>query len=80
MDQRYGGVVGVSVDDPGRAFVDAGSSFELRFPEATVRTSSHTRIDSDAEAYHVTIELAASEDDGERWERRWERRIPRNLQ
>jgi len=45
-----------------------------------VRTTSHLRIDSDAEAYHVAIEVTAAEEDGERWERRWERRIPRNLQ
>ena len=80
MVQRYGGTVGVSTDDPGRAFVDADAIYELRFPEATVRTTSHLRIDSDAEAYHVAIEVTAAEEDGERWKRRWERRIPRNLQ
>ena len=80
MVQWYGGTVGVSTEDPGCAFVDGNATYELRYPEATVRTTSHTRIDSDADAYHVTIEVTASEEGGERWERRWERRIPRNLQ
>ena len=78
--QWYGGTVGVSTADPGRAFVDASATYELRFPEATVHTTAHTRIDSDAEAYEVSIEVTAREDGGERWERRWRRRIPRNLQ
>jgi hypothetical protein len=80
ITQWYGGTVGVSTVDPGDAFVDAGAEYELRYPEATVRSTSRTRIRSDAEAYRVGIEVTASEDGGERWERRWERRIPRNLQ
>jgi hypothetical protein len=66
--------------DPGRAFVDAGAVYVVRFPEATVRTESRTRIDSDADAYHVRIEIDAGEDDEIRWSGRWERTIPRNLQ
>jgi predicted acyl esterase len=78
--QRYGGTVGVSMADPGRAFVDAGVTYELRFPEARVQTASALRIDSDAEAYQVRIDLEAREGDELVWSRRWERRIPRNLQ
>ena len=80
FEQRYGGTVGVSTEDPGRAFVDAGATYVMRYPEATVRTESRTRIDSHAEAYHVRIEVDVSEGDEPRWSRRWERRIPRNLQ
>jgi putative CocE/NonD family hydrolase len=80
LEQWYGGTVGVSTEDPGRAFVDAGAVYLVRFPEATVRTESRTRIDSDAGAYHVRIEIDAGEDDQVRWSRRWERTIPRNLQ
>jgi hypothetical protein len=80
MTQRYGGTVGVSTQDPGRTFVDAGAEYEIRYPEATVRTTAHTVIRADADAYDVTVEVTASEVDGERWERRWERRIPRRLQ
>jgi DNA-binding transcriptional LysR family regulator len=80
MTQWYGGVVGVSTDDPGQTFVDAGAEFELRYPEATVRSTTTTRIRGDAQAYDVDIEISASEAGGETWERRWQRRIPRDLQ
>jgi predicted acyl esterase len=80
MVQWYGGTVGASTEDPGRAFVDSSATYELRFPEATVRTRSRLRIESDAEAYRVQVEIDAGEGDEVRWSRRWERRIPRNLQ
>jgi putative CocE/NonD family hydrolase len=80
IEQWYWGTVGVSTDDPGRAFVDSGASYELRFPEATVRTESRMRIDSDAESYRVRVEVEAGEGDQTTWSRRWERRIPRRLQ
>ena len=80
MTQWYGGVVGVSTEDPGRAFADAGAEYEIRYPEATVRTNATTKVRADAEAYDVEIEITASEDGGETWVRRWERRIPRDLQ
>jgi hypothetical protein len=80
VTQWYGGIVGVSTRDPGRTFVDSGGEYEIRYPEATVRTTARTSIRGDAEAYDVTIEITASEEGGERWERRWERRIPRHLQ
>jgi hypothetical protein len=80
LEQWYGGTVGVSTEDPGRAFVDSAATYLLRYPEATVRTESRTRIDSDAGAYHVKIEIDVSEGDEPRWSRRWERRIARNLQ
>jgi hypothetical protein len=80
FEQWYGGTVGVSTEDPGRAFVDSGATYVVRYPEATVRTESRTNIVSDAEAYHVRIELDVSEGDEPRWSRRWERRIARNLQ
>ena len=50
MTQWYGGTVGVSTVDPGRTFVDAGAEYELRYPEATVRTVARTVIRGDAEA------------------------------
>jgi len=78
--QWYGGTVGVSTEDPGRAFVDASATYELRFPEARVQTASRLRIDSDAGAYRVRLDLDVREDDQVRWSRRWERRVPRNLQ
>jgi putative CocE/NonD family hydrolase len=80
IDQRYDGTVGVSTDDPGRAFVSSSATYELRFPEATVRSESRLRIESDSDAYHVWVEVDAGEDGETRWSRRWERRFPRNRQ
>jgi hypothetical protein len=72
--------VGVSADDPGRAWVDARASNILHFPEATISGEVHWRIESDAETYHVSIELDTAEDGEPRWSRTWQRSIPRNLQ
>jgi predicted acyl esterase len=80
FEQWYGGTVGVSTDDPGRAFADASTTYVLRFPEATVRTQSRVKVRSDAESYHVEIEIDAGEGDEVRWSRRWERTIARRLQ
>ena len=77
---RYEGVVGVSPDDPGVAFAEGEGEFEIAFPEATVRTASRVRLDSDAETYRLSIELTAFEDGRERFRKRWERTIPRELQ
>ena len=77
---RYEGVVGVSPDDPGVAFAEGEGEFEIEFPEATVRTASRVRLDSDAETYRLSIELTAFEDGQERFRKRWERTIPRELQ
>lgn len=79
-EERYEGVVGVSADDPGRAWVDARASNILYLPEATVSGEVHWRIESDAESYHVSIELDTAEDGEPRWSRTWQRSIPRNLQ
>ncbi len=80
MRSRYGGTVGVSIDDPGRAWADGETDLEIAFPEATCRAWSRVRMDSDADAYRVAIELVVSEDGRERWRRSWERTVPRDLQ
>jgi hypothetical protein len=77
---RYEGTVGASTSDPGVAFSDGESEFEIAFPEATVATHSHVRVDSTAEAYTVAIELTASEDGVQRFTKRWDRVIPRDGQ
>jgi len=77
---RYEGTVGASTDDPGVAFSDGEGEFEIAFPEATIRTHSHVRLDSTAEAYTVAIELTASEDGVERFTQRWDRVFPRDAQ
>jgi len=78
--QRYEGSVGVSTEDPGRAWVHATASYELAWPDANVSSRASSHIESDAEAYHVRIDLEAGRDGERRWQRRFERRIPRMLQ
>jgi hypothetical protein len=80
ITQRYEGTVGVWTRDPGRAFADASAVYELAYPDTTVRAVSRLRVDSDAEAYQVRIELETGEGAGAPTTRRFERRIPRNLQ
>ena len=77
---RYEGVVGVSPEDPGVAFADGEGEYEIVFPEATVRTTSRVRLDSDAETYRLSIELTAFEDGTRAVPQAWERAIPRELQ
>lgn len=77
---RYGGAVGVSIDDPGRAWAEGEGAFEIRYPEATVNSAATVRIDSDRDTYHVRIELVVGEVGQEPWRRRWDRTIPRDLQ
>ena len=80
MRDRVDGEVGVAVDDPGRAWVNATSGYTLVWPEATVSTRAHVRVDGDADAYHLRLEVEAAEDGALRWSRRFDRRFPRRFQ
>ena len=80
MADRYEGLVGVSLDDPGRAWVEASARYEIAFPEATVAARARWRIDSDATTYRIALDLETTEDGEPRWSRRWERTFPRDLQ
>jgi predicted acyl esterase len=78
--ELYGGTVAVSTRDPAVASAVSRASLTIEWPEATVTSQVHQMVRSDAEAYHLTIELDVSENGTPRWSRRWERRIPRRLQ
>jgi uncharacterized protein len=78
--ERYEGVVGVARQDPGHAYADGEAEYELRYPEATVRAFSRVRVESDRDAYRVTIDLVTHDGGDERHRRRWERTIERDLQ
>ncbi|MGH2580336.1 MAG: CocE/NonD family hydrolase [Actinomycetota bacterium] len=78
--ELYGGTVAVSTRDPAVASADSRASLTIEWPEATVTSQIHQVVRSDAEAYHLTIDLDVSENGTLRWSRRWERRIPRRLQ
>src|SRR6266540_3080735 len=78
--ELYGGTVAVSTRDPAIASADSRASLTIEWPEATVTSKVHQVVRSDAEAYHLTIDLDLSENGTHRWSRRWERRIARRLQ
>jgi hypothetical protein len=83
IEELYDGRIGVSHADPGRAWASARTTYEIAWPEAKVRTEAHLRFRSTSRAYHVLVEVVASEDGPDgigRVERRFERRIPRHLQ
>ena len=77
---RYEGTVAVSTADPGKARAEGRSFYEIEWPEATVRTEVRQLMTSDADAYHLELELDTWENGEPRWSRRWDRRIPRKLQ
>jgi predicted acyl esterase len=77
---RYEGTVGVSTEDPGRAFARGVARFEIRWPEATVASEVHTSLTSDRDTYRLEIDLHVEEGGEERWHRTWERTIPRDHQ
>ena len=81
IQERYAGEVGVSTTDPGNAWATASASYRIRWPEADVAADAVLELRSDAEAYHVVVEVTAEEIDGPfgRRERRFERRILRRL-
>ena len=77
--ERYDGATGVSVVDPGVAWAEGHASFTLEWPEVTVGTEVRTRLESDHDIWHVTVELEVTEDGATRWTRRWDRRLARDL-
>jgi len=86
VDERYEGAVGVSLTDPGEAWARAKSRYVIRWPEADCAAEATLELHSDADAYHVVVEVVAEElSDDEptgigRRQRRFERTIPRRLQ
>jgi hypothetical protein len=78
--EHYGGTVSVSTTDPGNARATGGTTFELRWPEATVRTESRGTLRSDAATWYLELELDVFENGEPIARRRWERQVPRALQ
>ena len=83
ISEHYDGTVGVTRDEPGKAWARAETRYRIEWPDATVATEARLDVRSDAETYYVVVEVVA-EDEGEggigRIERRFERTIPRRLQ
>jgi predicted acyl esterase len=83
VEERYEGEVGVSTEDPGSAWARATCRYVLRWPEADCATEARLDLHSDADAYHVVVDVIAEElaQTGiGRHERRFERKVSRRLQ
>jgi putative CocE/NonD family hydrolase len=81
--EQYDGLVGVSGQNPGRAWATAHASYEITWPETSVSTEAHLELRSTSGSYDVVVEVVAAEDGPGgigRVERRFERTIPRKLQ
>jgi chorismate mutase/prephenate dehydratase len=85
IEERYEGCVGVSTDDPADAWARGRASYRIAWPEADVRTEARLELTSDADSYHVVIEVLAEEVAPDldaasfRSEQRYVRTIPRLL-
>ncbi|HEY7381205.1 MAG TPA: CocE/NonD family hydrolase [Gaiella sp.] len=80
--EHYEGRVGVSTDDPGRAWARASAAYRIAWPEADVLAEAQLEVTSDAERYVVAVDVLAEElgDAGiGRFQRRFERAIERKL-
>ena len=84
-EEHYEGTVGVSLDDPARAWARATTVYRVTWPEADVRTEARLDMSSDAEAYHVVWSSwprSSGRTPGAtpfRREQRFERSFPRHL-
>ena len=78
--EDYRGTVAVSTTDPGKAWSEAWTEFEMHWPEAIVASRAHQRLWSDADAYHLDIRLELTENGEPRWTRQWQRSFPRDHQ
>jgi hypothetical protein len=72
--------VSVSTVDPGAAAAHAVARYEIAWPEATCAVEARMKFRSDADRYHIEIELDVADGDESFARRRWTRDIPRNLQ
>jgi len=80
IEDHYGGEIRVRWDRPGIASASGGVSFDLSWPEVTVRTASKGTLRTDEENWYLELELEVQENGEVIRTRRWERTLPRDLQ
>jgi predicted acyl esterase len=83
IEEHYDGAVGVSRDEPASAWARGAAVYRIAWPETAVIAEARLDLRSDADAYHVIIDVVAEEPGPNgigRHERRYERSIPRQLQ
>ena len=73
----YRGELGVSTEDPALAWARGTSSFEIAWPQTTVRTEATLRVDSDASELRAEITLRVWEHDELLRTRTWRTTQPR---
>ena len=73
----YRGQLGVSTIDPASAWARGSASFEIRWPEAMVRTESTLSITSNNECFEVELDLVVHHDGLEVARRSWSSSIVR---
>jgi hypothetical protein len=79
VTDRYEGAVTVHLTSPALATAGGTVRFDIEWPEASVAVESRLQVRSDADEYHVDIELDAFESGALVAERRWSQRFPRHL-
>jgi predicted acyl esterase len=77
--ELYQGEVGVSTTDPTHSWVTATTRYQLNWPEAKCTVEARMRIDSDAEAFNVVIDVDADLDGVEFSRKHYTQRILRRL-
>lgn len=73
----YQGELGVSWVDPSQAWARGTSSFEITWPELICRSEATLTVTSDAQSFHVNIELTVTEDGNPVTTRAWSGTLPR---
>lgn len=73
----YRGELGVSTTDPANAWARGTSSFEIRWPETTVRTEASMSVRSSSDGFDVELTVVAHEGEDEFGRRTWALRLPR---
>ncbi len=77
--ERYDGEVGVPLNHPAAAWATGTTRYELAWVGSSCVVEATMRVQSDAEAYEVTIDLDASLNGEVIRQRSWHERIPRCL-
>ncbi len=73
----YQGQLGVSTVDPAQAWARGSASFEIRWPEVTVRTASTLSVRSTGDRFEVELDVIVYDDDVEFARRAWSTVLPR---
>jgi predicted acyl esterase len=78
--ESYAGTIDVERAKPANAHADARARFEIAWPDTTAAAEVRLHLTSDADTYHVEVELDVDEGDAPFARRRWSEAIPRRLQ